>query len=141
MASQFSAFFKENAKPIGTGKFAASERFLDADGKPLVWEFHAITAKQHSALRDSCKKRVGTNRAGQPVEKTDNGVYQAKMIAACVTFPDLSDKDLQENYGVASAEDLASVMLAPGEFDELFLEIFKFCGFKTDQEIVDETKN
>lgn len=141
MANSLSAFLKENVKAIENKKVQASERFLDENNKPMLWEIQAITASENQQLRQQCTKRIGTNRAGQFVEKFDSALYQAKLIARCVVFPNLNDVDLQNSWGALSAEQLATTMLSAGEFDQLFVDIVEHCGFKTDQELVDEAKN
>ncbi len=141
MANSLSAFLKENVKSIENKKLCVSERFVDEKGKPIEWEITAITASENQSIRNQCMKRIGSNRAGQTVEKFDSAQYQARLIARCVVFPDLNDVDLQNSWGAMSAEQLASTLLLPGEFDQLFVDITEHCGFKTSQELVDEAKN
>ena len=46
-----SAFFAENALPVEHVKYAASNRFLGEDGKPVEWEIKTITGTEEEALR------------------------------------------------------------------------------------------
>ena len=45
-------FFKENAKITENEKIVISERFVDDNGKPIVWEIKAIGNDEDDKLRE-----------------------------------------------------------------------------------------
>lgn len=141
MAESLYAFMRENVKPVGEKEIPVSERFVDENGNVVNWKIRAITAGMNQQLRRSCVTRVGTNKSGSPIEKRDDELYQAKLATACIVWPNLSDVKLLDDWGADSAETLIRQMLLPGEFDNLIMEIIKFCGFKTEDELIDEVKN
>ncbi len=141
MAKSLSAFLAQNAKKVDNRKIAASPRFVDENGKPMEWEIACITASENQKLRKESTRNVPTSKRGQYTQDFDTALYQAKLATKCVVFPDLNDKELQDSYGVMSAEQLISTMLTPGEFDDLILSIVELNGFTPEGELVDEAKN
>ena len=78
------------------------------------------------------------------LQKPESGVsyaFQAKVCARCTVFPDLSNAELQNDWGVAKPEELLGKLLIGGEFDDYVTEVFQLNGFKTENELVDEAKN
>lgn len=141
MAKSLSAFLAQNAKQVDNRKIAVSPRFVGEDGKPMEWEITCITAHENQKIRKASTRNVQTGKRGQYTQEFDTSLYQAKLATQSVVFPDLNDKELQDSYGVMSAEQLISAMLTPGEFDNLILDITDLCGFTADGELVDEAKN
>ena len=92
-----SAFFAENALPVEHVKYAASNRFLGEDGKPVEWEIKTITGTEDEALRKECAKRVPVpGRKNFTQRETDYDAYLGKLAVACTVFPNLQDKALQD---------------------------------------------
>lgn len=141
MAKSLSAFLAQNAKKVDNRKIVASPRFVDENDKPMEWEITCITASENQKLRKESTRNVPTGKRGQYTQDFDTALYQAKLATKCVVFPDLNDKELQDSYGVMSAEQLISAMLTPGEFDDLILSIVELNGFTPEGELVDEAKN
>lgn len=142
MAKSLSAFFAQNARKVENRKFALSSRFVDEEGKAIEWEIACITAAENQKLRKSSLRNIPIQgKRGQYTQEIDSAAYQAKLAARCTVFPDFNNAELQESYGVMSAEQLAGVMLTPAEFDELILAITDLCGFTTEGELVEEAKN
>lgn len=140
MAQNLTAFLAKNAKKIGTEKYVASNRFTGEDGKPVAWEIGCITAGENAKIRNACISNVPMGR-GQYTQRFDADKYSAKVIARCVVYPDLNNAELQDSWGVKSAEDLVFTMLTSGEFEDLTTEVLKFNGFEDDREKVEEAKN
>ncbi|MBR6313657.1 MAG: phage portal protein [Clostridia bacterium] len=141
MAETLYAFMRENVKAVGEKLIPVSDRFVDEDGNVVNWKIRAITADMNQKIRRSCVKRTGTNKAGQPVERRDDDLYQAKLATACIVEPNLSDTKLLDSWGADCAETLIRQMLLPGEFDGLVMKIIEFCGFKTEEKEIEEVKN
>ena len=56
-------------------------------------------------------------------------------------FPNLQDTELQDSYGVMSAEELITTMLTPGEFEDYSTKVMQVNGFDSDTDLVEEAKN
>lgn len=135
--SKLRAFFKENIKAIGEVEFVVSERFIDEEtGKPMPFKLVAISARRDGDLRSNCYKINALNQPEFDAEK-----YMRNFTAASVVEPDLKNQELQDNYGVKSAEDLLSIMLTAGEFNKLTAKLQEISGFSTPQKKVEEAKN
>lgn len=139
-----SCFLKKNKKTKENLKIAATRSLTDEKGEPLVWEIRPLTTKEDSALRDECTMDVQVKgKPGMYRPKFYGNRYLAKMAAACVIYPNLNDKELQDSYGVMGAEQLIQEMIDdPGEYNEFMSRIQAYHGFdQTFQEKVDEAKN
>ena len=138
-----SAFLAEHAVPVENIRFAASKRFLDEDGAPILWEIKTLTGTEDEALRKSCTRRIPIpGMKNQYQRETDYDLYLGRLAAACTVFPNLNDKTLQDSYHVMCADALLKTMLTPGEYADYLAKIQKVCGFSTGlQGEVDAAKN
>ena len=60
----------------------------------------------------------------------------------CVVYPDLTDAELQNSYGVMGDDNLLKKMLKSGEYAALLNKVQEINGFDiTTQDLVDEAKN
>lgn len=142
MSKSLSAFMRPNVAEIKNACFAPSPRFVGEDGKPLEWEIRCISADEYARIRSSCIRQVPViGKKGQYTQQLDTYTFQAKVAAACTVFPDLTNAELQDSWGVATPEQLVGVMLIGGEFDDYITEVFEVNGFKDEPELVDEAKN
>lgn len=140
--SDFSVFMAGNAAKNENVKFVASTRFA-VKGKPVEWEIKAIDSDLDEALRKECTKRVPVpGKRGQYNQETDTDKYLAKMAVACTVYPNLNDAELQDSYGVKSAEALLKKMLRPGEYTEYKAKVMEINGYDMSmEELVDDAKN
>lgn len=139
-----SRFLKKNKVKKENLKIAASRYLTDENGKPLVWEIRPLTAKEDSSIREECTIDVPVKgKPGVFYPKFMSGKYLAKMAAACVVYPNLNDKELQDSYGVMGAEQLIVELIdEPGEFNEFMSRLQAFHGFdQSFQDKVKEAKN
>lgn len=142
--SNLSRFLKENKITKENTKYAPTKSLVDENGEPLEWEIKTITTKENDAIRDDCMIEVQIpGKPGMYRQKLNTSKYIAKMICACVVFPDLYNKELQDSYGVMTPEDLIKEMVDnPGEYNDFAEFIQKYNGFDTTlDEKVDEAKN
>ena len=140
--SNFAVFMAGNANKVENVKYVASKRFVDK-GKPIEWEIKAIDSDLDEALRKECTKRVPIpGKRGQYNQETDTDKYIGKMCAACTVYPNLNDAELQDSYGVKSADALLKTMLLPGEYTEYKAKVMEVNGYDMSmEELVDEAKN
>lgn len=135
--SDLKAFLKQNKKPSGTFKVAASESFIGEDGKPMEWEVRAIKSKEADEIREQCTTVNGKKAV------VDSAKFNRMVAAKCTVFPNLNDKGLQDSYGVLGAEELIQELLDnDGEYQRYCKKVLQLSGYaKSDLELIDEAKN
>ncbi len=157
--SSLGVFLKANEAKEENLKIVVSKRYstplLDEKGKPIldeegnpkvehaVWEFRKLTSKENKQIRQSCFKEVRTGKRGQQKERElDTELYLSKMITTSCVFPNLYAKELWEDRGVMSPEDLLESLLTAGEYDNLAIRIKDFQGYDEPiEEKKEEAKN
>ena len=140
--SDFSMFMAGNAEKDEVVEYVASKRF-NVKGKPVAWKIKSISSELDEAIRKECTKRVPIpGKRGQYNQETDTDKYVGKMCVACTVFPNLNDAELQDSYGVKSADALLKAMLKPGEYTEYKAKVMEVNGYDMSmEELVDEAKN
>lgn len=131
-------FFKSNAKSLPDVKVVVSERFTNEDGSPIEWVLHPISTK---LVEEITKRNTKTTIKNGKKESTVNEEnLNAELLEAVVLYPSLNDAELQDSYGVSSANELLSVMLYPGETQVLTAALQEvMAGTKAND--IDELKN
>ena len=124
-------------------KIVVSKRFLDETGKPIEWEVRVLTAEEECAIRKGCMVNVPiVGKKGQYQRELDTNIYTNKIAAACTVYPNLSNAELQNAYGVMGEENLLKRMLTSGEYIAYLDKIQDINGFhETLEELVQEAKN
>lgn len=138
------AFLKTNKKEKQLTQYPATKSLCDENGKPLMWTIRSISTKESEAIREACTTEVPvTGKPGMYRQKVNTNKLLAKYICAAVVEPDLNSKELQDSYGVMSAEDLIVEMVDnPDEFGTFATFVQQYSGLdETLQEKVDEAKN
>lgn len=139
--SDFSAFFARNKKKHDNLKYVASADFVDSKGEPIEWEIRRLSARDDEQIRRAATKQIKL-RNGSVRNEMDTNVYLRKLTVASIVYPNLNDKELQDEYDVMGADDLLMEMLTPGEYAELSTKVTEHNGFNISmQELVDEAKN
>ena len=141
--SDFSAFFKRNKIKHDNLKYVVSPDFTDADGKPIEWEIRRLSTAEDEAIRKSCMKQIKVpGRSGVTRSEMDTQLYITRLTTACIVYPNLNDKVLQDEWGVMGAENLLKEMIAPGEYADLTTKVTEHNGFDVSMnELVEEAKN
>mgnify|MGYP000980800071 FL=1 len=131
-------FFKSNAKSLPDVKVVVSERFTDQDGNPIEWVLHPISTKKVEEITKRNTKTTIKNGKKESTVNEEN--LNAELLEAVVLYPSLNDAELQDSYGVSSANELLSVMLYPGETQVLTNALQEvMAGTKAND--IDELKN
>ena len=131
-------FFKSNAKSLPDVKVVVSERFTDEDGTPIEWVLHPISTKR---VEEITKRNTKTTIKNGKKESTINEEnLNAELLEAVVLYPSLNDAELQDSYGVSSANELLSVMLYPGE-TQILTNALQEVMSGTKANDIDELKN
>lgn len=131
-------FFKSNAKSLPDVKVVVSERFTNEDGTPIEWVLHPISTKKVEEITKRNTKTTIKNGKKESTVNEEN--LNAELLEAVVLYPSLNDSELQDSYGVSSANELLSVMLYPGETQVLTAALQEvMAGTKAND--IDELKN
>nr|DAI08819.1 MAG TPA: tail assembly chaperone protein [Caudoviricetes sp.] len=131
-------FFKSNAKSLPDVKVVVSERFTNEDGTPIEWVLHPISTKKVEEITKRNTKTTIKNGKKESTVNEEN--LNAELLEAVVLYPSLNDAELQDSYGVSSANELLSVMLYPGETQVLTNALQEvMAGTKAND--IDELKN
>ena len=142
--SSLSYFLKKNKKVKENKYYAATKSLCDDKGNPLEWEVKALTTRESEDIREACTVEVPIKgKPGMFRPKVDTNKYVARLIASCVVFPDLNDKELQDSYGVMTPEDLLKEMIDdPVEYNAFAEFVQNFNGMTESlDEKVEEAKN
>ena len=141
--SNFSKFMKANKIQKQNVMHPVTKSLTDENGEPLLWEIKPLTTKENESIREACTIEVPVKgKPNQYRPKVDMNKYQTKLICAAIVSPDLNNAELQNSYGVMSAEELIKEMVDdPAEYTDLMIFVQNISGFKTLQEEVDEAKN
>ena len=131
-------FFKSNVKTLPDLRVVVSERFTNEDGTPIEWVLHPISTKRVEEITKRNTKTTIKNGKKESVVNEEN--LNAELLEAVVLYPSLNDAELQDSYGVSSANELLSVMLYPGETQVLTKALQEvMSGTKAND--IDELKN
>lgn len=130
--SELSQFLKSNKKIRENIKYAATKSLCDKDGNPLEWELKPLTSSDNEEIRDNAV--VGG--------KFSPALFRAKVIVACVVYPNLYDSELLESYGVLTPEELIHEMVDNvQEYNALFDKIMSIGDNADINEKVKQAKN
>ena len=91
--SDFAAFLKSNKKEKPNEFFAACKDFVDAEGKPILWELRYIPTCVKNRIEDECTE-VKSN--GKVV--SNMALFRKKLVAAAVVYPNLRNAELMDSY-------------------------------------------
>lgn len=130
MADSLKAFLAENAIKAEVEEYVASERFVDADRKPIPWRIQPLTAERCTQLLNSCKKKEFVPGSREVTIRTDSDKFVQTLVTECVVFPNLNDAELQDSYGCTNAGELVKKMLTPGEFTDLANTVQEVNGYE-----------
>nr|DAX70746.1 MAG TPA: tail assembly chaperone protein [Caudoviricetes sp.] len=142
MIRDLSAFLSQNVKRVENTLYPATNRIVDENENPIPWEICCITATENARIRKGCMTTVAVaGKKGQYTQEFNSQLYLARLCVRTTVYPDLQDKELQDSYGVMSAEELISTMLTPGEFEDYATAVMKANGFDDEENLVEEAKN
>lgn len=131
--SNLSLFLKKNKKVRENVKYAATKSLCDENGKPLEWEVKPLNSREYDQLMADCSDDKG---------KMDWVMFREQLITACVVEPNLNSSELQDSYGVMSAEDLLRAMVDdPLEFSAFYKFVDNMSSGGNIDEKIEQAKN
>ena len=138
--SGLSMYFKKNKVARENLVIAPTKSLLDEKGEPVKFTFRPISTKENDDIRDRCSKISVVGKKTQT--KVENSKYMKCLLATSCVEPNLNDKELQDSYGVKSAEELiCEIIDNPGEYDDLCIAVMEYNGFTREENPIDEAKN
>ena len=121
-------FLKSNKKKKENVFFPVSEELKDDQGNILEWELKVLSTDEVEKIREE-----STNKNGL----YDHKKFVQKLICASVVDPNLNLIELQDSYGVKSAEDLITKILdCPADYYKLIEKVLKLN--KLDEKFADK---
>lgn len=137
----FDVFLKTNKVEKENELIPVSDSFVDADGKPVLWEVRRLTNEEMKYIRKQCIKQVKDRRGNVSVE-TDSEKMMVMMATTSTVYPDLKNAQLQDSYGVMGEGELLEAMLSVGELLAYQQKINEINGFDVSfDDKVNEAKN
>lgn len=139
--SNLNAFLSSNAGKVQEVEYEVSKRFKGEDGKIVPFILAPIDGDRDEKLKSECTVQTIDKKTGRPDVTFDSVAYGRKMTVVTIKEPNLNSKELQDSYGVMSAEELITKMLLPGEYSALQKRVQEVNGFKTYGDLEEEAKN
>ncbi len=116
-----------------------SKRFLDGEGKPVPFKIRTISQEENEALS---KRSVHLKKVeGRKFEALDDLEYTRRLIVACTAYPDFTNSELCQAYGVMDPLMVPGKMLNSGEYKRLLQAIMEFNDFTSAVDLEEEAKN
>lgn len=142
-----SLFFKSNISNVkeefevdGIEKFKFPVGH-EKEGDNVPWIIKKLTTKRTEELAELCKTKKIIK--GRKVTDINEKKYNDILMAESIVFPDLKDKELQEQYGVRTNVDLMRKLLEiAADYAKINQSFNRINGFdESEEEIIDEAKN
>lgn len=138
-------FYKENVKrDVKLHEVVISDAFRDENGKPIAWKLKALKQTKVMDISNKHLKLIMNTEDKTSITEGSTSDYSLELIAKTVVYPNLNDAELQNSYGVMTAEALIDAMFEDDNegFNKLLKEVNKINGtFKTPDKMVKEVKN
>ncbi|MFM9413342.1 phage tail assembly chaperone [Peptococcus simiae] len=126
-------------------KYVASERFKSpTTGEPLEWEIRPLSNAESERIKVQCQKEA--TKKGRLNQARFTKLYNDTVMVECTVFPDLRNGQLQDKFGVKSADPvelLGKMLCLPGEYNGYLEKVTEVNGFVVNQyeEAAEEAKN
>lgn len=135
--SDLAVFFKQNKPARKHEFFPACADFKDEKGNTILWELRPLTSLELGRIRSACM----TIQAKGKSFKFDSDLYNRKIAAAAVVFPNLKNAELVDSYMANFApddrtpENLICLMIdRDDEFQALVKKVNEMNGVKAEGE-------
>lgn len=136
-----SFFFSDKVQaPREEIELVVSDRFKDADGKPLKWVFRLLNIEEINKIQEEA---VSIEREEGKIATKAN-IVQMKLdtILRTLIYPDLKNIELQESYGAKSEASLLNKMLEGREIEQLGSKLIREQGLiEGFDDLLEEAKN
>ena len=136
-------FLKENRVEVEPKKVFITNKFIDENGDPILWEIRPIGSDEEKKIADSVITEKRDRSTGTITQFRDDSEYMARIAAQGVVFPDLGDRELQKSYGKEVTTKVAVLrkMLSVGELVKLAEEVIEISGLNMESVTVSEMES
>lgn len=135
--SNLSAFLHPEIIPEKEIKI--SDRFKE-NGEVVLFKIRPLSQEEADAITKKCTIHV-KDRSGSDKKTLDTTKYMRSLVVAGTVYPDFTDKELCDAYGVVDPLMVPVKMLYTGEFNKLGNAIAELSGINDDEEAIEEAKN
>lgn len=137
------SFLRQNVKPNEHEKVQISKRIIDEEtGEPEFWEIRALDSYEVDECERQATKLQRVGKTDRYEAKTDQGKFALMTMTRAIIYPDLTDRELQDSYGVNNPEDLLCKLLLPGERQKLIDICNRLNNYGQDlDDAVEQSKN
>ena len=137
------SFLKQNVKPAQHEKVQISNRIIDQEtGEPEYWEIRALDSYEVDECERQATKLQRVGKTDRYEAQTDQGKFALMTMTRAIVYPDLTDQELQDSYGVNNPEDLLCKMLLPGERQQLVIICNRLNNYEQSlDDAVEQSKN
>ncbi len=117
--SEFERFMRKNKTMRSSRQYAPTNSLTDESGAPLMWTIRPLSTKECSSIREECTEDIPVRgKSNVYRQRLNTEKYIAKTLCACIEYPNLYDKALQDSYGVLTPEELLVAMVDdPDEYN------------------------
>lgn len=134
-------FLMQSQLKVENVKYVASERILDDDKNPMEWEIRAITNAEADVIKKECTRK-NVSRNGAVSLDFDHEAFGEKVVAKSTVYPELTNAELQNGFGVMNEVDLLKKMLLFGEYSKYSQKVLEINGLgDTLKDKIEEAKN
>lgn len=110
------SFLKQNVIPAKHEKVQISDRIIDQEtGEPEYWEIRGLDSYEVDECERQATKLQRVGKTDRYEAQTDQAKYFLLTMTRAIVYPDLTDQELQDSFGVNNPEDLLCRLLLPGE--------------------------
>ena len=137
-------FLKQNIVEEDEIKVYPTTKFRDEKGELLAFKLKPITQDQAEHIKEGCIETIVDNNNVFVGKQVNYDKYIKRVILASITQPDLTDKELQQSYGVDKADKLLDQMLNFAERAKFEAQVSKKLGLNEEALLADaklEAKN
>lgn len=138
----FEAFLRKNANIVKEKEVYISDRFRDENGKLVPFKIKPLKKEVIEQIKN--QMALDADKDKKITLKASTGLdYEDLMLTESIVFPDLTNKELQDSYGVIGEANLINEMLLLGEKARLTEEIAELNGFDDSKlrESIEQAKN
>ncbi|WP_298674600.1 phage tail assembly chaperone [uncultured Megasphaera sp.] len=112
------------------------KRLSNIMGTPFIVTLQSIPAELYSDIQNESVEIKKGNVSGVNIQK-----LQFDTVIAGMKDPNLKDKQLLQHFDVLTPVQLVNKLFIPGEISDMASIVSELCGFTSQKDVDEETKN
>lgn len=112
------------------------KRLSNIMGTPFIVTLQSIPAELYSDIQNESVEIKKGNVSGVNIQK-----LQFDTVIAGVKDPNLKDKQLLQHFDALTPVQLVNKLFIPGEISDMASIVSELCGFTSQKDVDEETKN